>query len=206
MRILLIILSLSLIAQAAIVDLEPLGESYPIAEVDFEVFLKQRAAGVDWEAIVNQNFERSFKEAVTAKEKLPPASKDAVRRVTPSYTLENEIFNVDKNGVKTVIYPAGFKYNPLDYMQLDTAYYIINATRPAEVKWLQEQDSGSAMVIISEGEAIAFSEVIEQPVYILNSYIREGFFVEHTPSLVKQEKNQIVVYEYRLDELKGGTK
>jgi conjugal transfer pilus assembly protein TraW len=167
--------------------------------VDFELFLMDRAKGVDVEAVIKKEFDRAFKERTTANLQLPPAPKDDIRYHIPIHILEHEIFTIERNGNKRVLYPAGFVFNPLDYTALTEEYYIINANRKAEVEWLKKQELTFAMVLISEGNAIDFSEILERPVYILDEFMRQGLQVRHTPSKVIQEGNRLVIYEYLLE-------
>ncbi|MDR0453832.1 MAG: hypothetical protein LBH05_03350 [Deferribacteraceae bacterium] len=196
---LLFVLSSISVSISAVIDLEPFGESYEITEQDFEVFVANRAKNVNFEAIIKKQFDKSFKERTTAKLYLPPAQKTDVHYYTPSYTLQHEIYSVDKTGKKHTLYPVGFVFNPLDYMNMSEQYFIINPGRKEEVVWLKKQKLDFAMVIISEGDAIAFSEAMERPVYVLYEFLRDRLYVRYTPSKVVQEGNKLAVYEYNLE-------
>jgi hypothetical protein len=187
-------------AEARLIDLEPLGETYPIAETDLMEEIAARLKNIDVAALRDKYFEETYKRAMTASLSLPPAPADEVRRITPKHTLAQEMFSLDKAGVKKVIYPAGFQFNPLDYMKLDREYIILNAARELEVKWLLSQQlTPSVMVIVSEGNLIDVMERTKRRAYTLSGLFRDKFFIRYTPSRVRQEGNQIAVYEYYLE-------
>jgi hypothetical protein len=43
-------------------------------------------------------------------------------------------------------------------------------------------------------------ERIKEPLYLLSGLLRDKFYLRYTPSIVKQEGNRLVIYEYYLDE------
>jgi conjugal transfer pilus assembly protein TraW len=187
-------------ANARLIDLEPLGESYPIAESNLMEEIAARLKNIDIQALKDKYFEESFRRAMTVSLELPPAPKDEVRRITPAHILEQEMFTIDKAGVKHVSYPKGFIFNPLEYMKLDREYIFINAGREVEIKWLLSRElSPAAMVIVSEGDLIDVRQRLNRKVYALSGLLKDKFFVRYTPSYARQEGNQIAVYEYFLE-------
>jgi hypothetical protein len=113
--------------------------------------------------------------------------------------LAQEIAIINKAGKKQVLYPAGFTFNLLDYMQLPDTYLIINANNKAEVAWLiaQKELNNGAIVLLSGGNVAKLEEELQLPVYLLNDYMAEAFFLQHTPSKVRQEGRELAIYEYK---------
>jgi hypothetical protein len=188
-----------LTVEARLIELDLLGENYPIWEVDLEEYIA--AKSVDMERIIRERFEGEFRRVTTGTLKLPKAPKDEVRRITPEAVLtKGDIFTIDKEGNKQIIYPNGFRFNPLDYILLEPAYFIINGNKQAEIDWLLRQESLNGMIILTEGSVIDLGEQIKEPLYLLSGLLRDKFYLRYTPSIVKQEGNRLVIYEYYIDE------
>jgi conjugal transfer pilus assembly protein TraW len=186
-------------AGAALIELEPLGERYPIWEVDLSEYIASKS--VDMEKVIREHFESEFREATTGTLKLPGAPRDEVRRITPEAVLtQGDIFTIDKDGVRRILYPKGYRFNPLDYVKLEPAYFIINGTKPAEVEWLMGLDNLSGMIILTEGSVIDLGERIKQPLYLLSNLLKSKFYLRYTPSIVKQEGNQLAIYEFYVED------
>jgi hypothetical protein len=186
--------------QAKLIDIEPLGESYPIAESDLMEEIAARLKNIDMAALKERHFKEAFKKAMTVQLPLPAAPKDEIRRITPIHVLEHEMFTLDKAGVKHVSYPKGFTYNPLAYMKLDREYVFINANRELEIKWLSNRKiSPAVMVIVSEGSLIDVTERLNRKAYALSGILRDKFFIRYTPSYARQEGNELVIEEYYLE-------
>jgi conjugal transfer pilus assembly protein TraW len=193
-------LSAPLSAEAKLIDLEPLGETYPIAEADLMEEIAARLEGIDMTALKDKYFKEAFRKAMTVDIPLPPAPKDELRRITPMHVLEHEMFTIDKLGVKHVSYPKGFAFNPLAYMKLDKEYLIINATREVELDWLSSQELPSnLMVIASEGNLIDVMDRLDRKVYALSGVLRDKFYLRCTPSYIRQVGVELVITEYYID-------
>lgn len=182
---------------AKVVELPPMGENYEIIEQDFDEFLTARIEAANFQAVIDENFDEAFRRYTTANEPLGRAVKDAVRTVTPSHTLENEMFTIDSAGVQQVLYPAGFTFNPLDYIALEEKYYIINGTREEEITWLKKQQiPAGAMIVVSEGAVLDISDNLSLPVYKLDKLMIERFYLKATPSVITQSGNTLTIREY----------
>jgi conjugal transfer pilus assembly protein TraW len=88
----------------------------------------------------------------------------------------------------------------LDYIKLEPAYFIINGNKQAEIDWLLRQESLNGMIILTEGSVIDLGERIKEPLYLLPPLLKSKFYLRYTPSIVKQEGNRLVIYEYYLGE------
>ncbi len=111
-----------------------------------------------------------------------------------TYTNPNDIY--DNKG--DIIYPKGFKFNPLDYQNIPYQMIVINGDSNEEIEWLIKNnfiDNIKYMILLSDGNYKEVAEKINQPVFYAMPKITEKFNLEHTPSIITQIGNKMEVKE-----------
>lgn len=171
-----------------------IGPTFPIAEPDLLQEIKQRAATMDWNALVHRKDPASYTAFQTVS--LPHAAVDASYLFDPTYTLPQDV--KDQNGV--VLYPAGTTINVYARRQFPGRTIVI-AAEPAHWRWLDEvaRPAPTDKVLISgtnmiEAKALAGA----RPIHALDARIVERFGLRAVPSIVQQEGTQLRVREFRL--------
>ena len=101
----LLLTGLPLARAGEIVQLEPVGPTSVVIEIDLGDELRQRAVSVD----VKQLRSAQARYQPANLHALPRATKDTSTMVDLTHTLEQDL--VDAQG--TGLYPAGFTFNPL---------------------------------------------------------------------------------------------
>ena len=189
---------------ARIIEMNNGGTTYEIKEQDIvEIFKKY----------IEINKEKLAKKLDDAKHKakerlrfykpknltisLTSAKENRVYYPDPTYTLDKDIKDI--NG--KVIYPKGYKFNPLNYINLNLKYIVINFKNKTEVNWLKKQnyDDVNTMILLSDGNFIEANKILKKQVYFLTNKIIERFGLEHTPSIVVQDGTKIKVQEFNLN-------
>ena len=130
--------------------------------------------------------------------KLTPALKNNIFYPDMTYTNPNDIYDNKGN----IIYPKGFKFNPLDYQTIHYQMIIINGNSEKELNWLIENnyiDNIKYMILLSDGNYKEVGEKIKQPVFYAMPKITEKFNLEHTPSIITQIGNKMEVKEICLN-------
>jgi conjugal transfer pilus assembly protein TraW len=189
MRALLIALIMLPVAVFA-KDLGTVGNTYPIAEKDMIHEIEDRASNVDWASMFKQEEEKIREEAGRGKIHLPASDNATSYLIDMTYTLDKDIPKVNPQGqIVGVLYPKGYKFNPLEYMVINETYVIFNGSKKVEVDWFISNYKNKPLVypLLSEGNVFEVAEKLGRPVYLLDEQIKKLFRIEQTVSVVYPE-------------------
>ena len=178
-----------------IVRLEPVGPTSAVIETDLAEELRSRAVRVDVEQLRHDQ-ERYQPANLQA---LPRAEKDTTTRVDLTHTLEQNL--IDAQG--TILYPAGFTFNPLRYVSLSGALVVIDGSDPEQVAWFKGSSYGAnrrSLLLLSGGLAAALRDELRRPVAYLTEDIARRLQVRAVPSVVMEQDQHLTVREVRIDE------
>ena len=176
-----------------IVRLEPVGPTSAVVETDLAEALRQRAVSIDVEQL--RSAQAHYQPANL--QALPRATKDTTTRVDLTHTLEQDL--VDAQG--TILYPAGFTFNPLRHVSLSSALVVIDGSDPDQVAWFQGSSYGSnrrALLLLSGGLAAALRDELRRPVAYLTEDIARRLQLRAVPSIVVERDNQLEIREVSL--------
>lgn len=188
-----ILLAVSLSISASEV-LGTFGATYPIVEPDALEEIKEKADIIDWRKV--------FRDRVRAKLKnfrppdiasLPKAERDREITVDPTYTLDYDV-----PVAEGVVYPAGFSYNPLDYVSLPNVLVVLNPADEEQVEWLlMSKHTGDmrTMVLITGGHIQDLAARLNKPVYYLTDRLARRLGLRSVPSVVEQDGRLFKVRE-----------
>ena len=176
------------------------GETYQFTEKDMIEEIKEQIINNKTQ-IENklEEYKKITKEKAnnykpTDLKKLSPAIKSNTFYPDMTYTNPNDIY--DNKG--DIIYPKGFKFNPLDYQTIHYQIIVINGNSKEELDWLIKNnytDNIKYMILLSDGNYKEVGEKIKQPVFYAMPKITEKFNLEHTPSIITQIANKMEVKE-----------
>lgn len=179
-------------------DLGTIGHTYRIAEPDLMSDIEKRAASVDWKSVISKAKKDTKEKVGIVKSVLPRAEANKTYYLDMTYVLDHDINTYNSKGdVTGVLYPKGFIYNVLDYIQVQETYVFLNGNRSAEVDWFKRTYSGIPLVypIISEGNTLKVAEKLGRPVYALRDNMKKLFRLEATVSVVYPERRRMRVDE-----------
>lgn len=180
------------------------GTSYPIAEPDMSVEIEQRAQQIDHDAVQHQLADKYKNYTPPDLPALLPAKKSRSYYVDMTYTLDRDIPTVDGNGKVTgVLYPQGYRYNPLEYMLADPPPLVIfNGDSKAERAFVAKRfkDNTSVMLILTAGKWQQIAEEMKRPVYFLKSSMAKKLNLAETVSVVYKEGKRMRVDVYAVNE------
>ena len=180
------------------------GRTYSIIEIDALEEIKQHASKIDW----NKHFNKE--KAETAVKNYQPENMTALPRAT-----ENRTFSVDMtytldfdipDGKGGILYPKGYTFNPLDYVQLPNILVIIDASDKKQVEWFESSqyiNDYKTMCLITGGKFWALSQKLQKPVYYANKQIVERFKLKVVPSVVQQQGQYMEVKEFDVENQKN---
>ena len=180
---------------------ERFGAVFEVIEENGLSQLKDAVASLDQESLENE-----FEDRVTASlthlpgADLPGSDSNDTVTITPSYTLP---FDVPDPETGEVLYPAGYTYNPLEYLPAGPGFSIlvVNGDRPAELKWLNENRGRFEHVTVSAigGNAFEMSRIVGRPVFSGRAVAETGW-CPGTPCLVTRDGTKLKVRTWRVED------
>ncbi len=184
----------------AITELEPAGAVYPVVEPDVRIEIKQKAAQ-KWEQQKKEYQEKIHTYQPANLQQLPKAEQDRSFTVDMTYTLDRDL--TDKDG--KVLYPKGYRFNPLDYMSLTIGLVVIDGSDSYQIKWFKESPYSSnhrMKLLLSGGNAQSLVSVLKRAVYYLDKEVADRFQLAAVPCVVVQREKHIKVTEFLVKEEK----
>ena len=201
--ILLIVLGFAPYTLGSTKNLGVIGKTYPIAEADALQEIQSKAASIDWQKVIQspENLEklRNFKPKDIPK--LPRAIDDRTFLVDMTYTLEFDI----PNGKGGILYPTGYTFNPLDYMDYPRTLVVFDAADPEQVEWVGRSDFArdiNARLLITDGTYFEIRTRLDRHVYFAMPTIIKRLQLQAVPSVIRQKGNKMEVKEIGIDQNK----
>lgn len=180
-------------------NLGKFGNVYNIAEKDFINAVEEQAKKIDWNKKLQEAQREVSKEKIgTNNIPLQVAEKNRSYYVDVTYTLDFDIPKVSKDGkYEGILYKKGYKFNPLDYLNVNEVYVVINGKRKEEIEWVKTElwKYNNVFVMISEGNVFDVMEQIKRPVYFLTPEVKNKFNITKTISVIYAEKRKMRVDE-----------
>ena len=184
----LILLVVSLLSVLAVSATEiTIGRTWEIVEPDPIKEAQKRAKAVSPEKLKPKN---SFRSRLAAKgifRTITPKN----RKFTPIHTLERQI--VDKDGL--ILYPVGFKFNPIKFMRrFESRIVIIDQEDAMVVKaFLKPSD----IVIVNKGDLAETSKILNRRTTMLDILTAESMNIQRIPVVVTVDYENLY---YKLEE------
>jgi conjugal transfer pilus assembly protein TraW len=171
-------------------DLGTFGAVYDIVEKDALKELEEKAKSVDFSKAVDRNAlvkrARDFTpEDVKEMKMIGPARKDRTFLVDMTYTLGRDI----KDDKGNIVYPAGYTFNPLNYVVYPRTLVIINGKRPDHIRWFEESSyakDARVTLLLTDGSYSELSRSLKRPVFYASTKLIEAFRIQAVPSVVRQ--------------------
>ncbi|MEZ4579066.1 MAG: hypothetical protein R2875_13995 [Desulfobacterales bacterium] len=107
------------------------------------------------------------------------------------------ISRTEKGGV---LYPAGYRFNPLEYTRYPKTIVVINGDDPAGelVFSIGPCRAFNTMILLSDGSYYDLAEKLERPVYYASTQIIKRLQLRAVPSVVRQSGKYLEVEEIAL--------
>lgn len=143
-------------------------------------------------------------------ETLNKATINRIKYIDPAYTLDKDIPKYDKFGkVEGVLYAKGYKFNPIEYMNILPPHFIIfNACDVLESNYVKQliieyEDRNDDYMLVNSGcknKDLKKTE-FNSKVYFLTKEMKDKFQLEHTISIVyvDKDKQRIAIKEIATD-------
>jgi conjugal transfer pilus assembly protein TraW len=194
MKALFVAMMVVLVASAANAkELGTVGATYAIAEKDALVEIEQKAKSIDWSKVIKRKPIEEYN-GPEDRMSLPRAARDMSFPVDMTYTLQIDI----PDGKGGVLYPKGYTFNPLDYINFSKTLVVINGSDSEQVKWFAASEYKGrvdVMLLLTEGHYGRLGKKLNVPLFYADSQIVERLHLAAVPSVVKQEGKDMVVRE-----------
>lgn len=181
--------------RADILNLGTFGRTYPIAEKDAVKEIEERAQNVDWAKLFAESKTEALKNYRPDNIlQLPRAVKNRTFQVDMTYMLADDIHDAEGR----VLYPKGYTFNPLDYIDYPNTIIVIDAQDKQQLQWLKTAghvDDLSARILITGGSYYDVSVMLKRPVFYALPIILERLRIQALPSVVFQKENMMEVHE-----------
>lgn len=187
-------------------DLGTAGAVYPVAERDALEEILERARQVDWKRHFNaREGERKIRAwKPEGLPSLPRAERDRVLYRDLSWVLDFDV----PDGRGGVLYPRGYRFNPLAHVTLPTVLVVIDGGDAAQTAWFLRSPwakDARVMLILTDAGPGGWPEAMKRlgrPVHFAVRGVAERLALEAVPSVALQEGPVMKVMEF--DPLKGG--
>lgn len=197
MKRLCIAMTAVLVASAANARvLGTVGATYAITEKDALVEIEQKAKSIDWSKVIKRKPIEEYN-GPEDRVSLPRATRDRSFPVDMTYTLQMDI----PDGKGGVLYPKGYTFNPLDYINFTKTLVVINGNDQEQVKWFNASEYKGrvdVMLLLTEGSYRSLGRVLDVSLFYADSTIIERLRLAAVPSVVRQEGKVMMVHEFAI--------
>lgn len=165
------------------------GTTYEIVEPDLLIEIQQKAKQVDWQKLQrNMKFAQEFVH-------LPIATEDNSYYHTPVTILPFEV--KDKNG--KVLYPKGFKFNPLKYTTLPNQLIVLGGARHLDVvSNLSSLVSPDDTLLIVNMDTRKFIKQTGKRAFLLSKNAIKRLGIKQIPAIISQQGDQFLIQVFAL--------
>jgi hypothetical protein len=170
------------------------GKTYDIAEPDAYEEVLRAAKNVKIEKYKKVFQERIKKFTVVEEFSIPYAKETRTRYYEPRYELPFDV----KDAKGRVIYPKGFTFNPLQYMNLYGSFIFFDARNVLHLHWLKKggyAGRGDVMLIATTGNIKDAEKFLKARVYRGTKSMLERFDVKKIPCIVRQNGKYLEITE-----------
>ncbi|OCR99548.1 hypothetical protein A9K75_06670 [Campylobacter fetus subsp. testudinum] len=124
-----------------------------------------------------------------------PAYRDNEFYIDSTYTNPKDIR--DHRGV--LLYPKGFKFNPLTYIKIPYKVVFLDGTRKNELQWAIDNNLTNltgVRILLTDGKYRVAKQFFNHHVFFATDDIVKKFGINHTPSIAEQVGQKMLIKEY----------
>jgi conjugal transfer pilus assembly protein TraW len=112
-------------------------------------------------------------------------------------TIPDDIVGI--NG--EIIYPKGYRYNPMEYVFMRRILVFINGRDEKQIQWYKKSPYTAdmrTMLLITDGSYWEVKKKLKTMVYYANRKIIDRMGIKAVPSVAVQNKTELEVREYAI--------
>ena len=180
-------------------EIQGQGKTFPIIEPDILEQVLHEAGKAKWRPTKEQM--RKKVETFVPQDSiiLPLATKETIREHIPWGVNKEDVINPDGQ----VIYPKGFRFNPLEFRTLNQDYLLLDLSQESHILWAKSKgyfQNRKVKILSQGGSYLLMAREYGRPIFYMKKLVVEKFGVKAVPSLVKQVGAKLVIKEFHLNE------
>lgn len=166
------------------------GRCYPILEPDLLEEITTRAAGI---RLPTATVPHGSEQAIVPCRR---GTHHRSRLVDLTITLSQP----DRDHQGTILYPAGYRYSPLDMLHYPRTLVVFCGEDPLQLRFVERILAGvnRPILLTNGGDLHALRQRFKQPVYLLTPELHDRFTLDTMPVLVRQVGRMLRLDEYLL--------
>ena len=171
------------------------GRTYKILERDALEEIQERADHVNWKSKLGGIQPEEFHPR--GLRELPRARSDNTFLIDMTYTLDFDI----PDGKGGILYPRGYRFNPLSYLSLKQTLVVFNGDDPLQIAWLKSSGlllKNDTVLLLSGGSFVNVEKNLDRLVYYVTPQIVDRFHLRFTPAVIQQSDRMMEVREFRV--------
>lgn len=176
------------------------GTVYDIQEEDPVKYIKSRLAEMQKDGTIDRMQKEGVNRVRNHLLHMPPvpgittASEHKIFFWDPTFTLQRDI----TDGKGHIVYPAGYRFNPLTYGGLNERLLFIDQRDQSQVDIAvrDKKTHPRDLIILTAGSFYDLSKQMHQQVYYDQfGYMTKKFGIKHVPAIVSQDGLKIKIEE-----------
>lgn len=182
-------------AQAKVIG--TFGKVYSIAEPDALVEIEKRAREINWQSILEKENPKDFRPSNLVR--LPRATHGRTFLVDMTYTLQFDV----PDGRGGILYPRGYRFNPLDYLPFKQTLVVLNGDDPEQLTWLQNSrllKEPNSMILLSQGAFSTVGQKLGRAIFYADKRILDRFNIAAVPSVISKHGRLMEVKEIEIQD------
>ncbi|HNO76193.1 type-F conjugative transfer system protein TraW [Nitrosomonas mobilis] len=193
-----------LVGQLMAEDLDVIGPTYPIQERDLIEAMQTRFKNMEKSgelADLEENYKKQVISGIERPQPVAGISTSGTNKtfyVDLSFTLDRDV--VDEHG--RVMFKAGFKVNPLDYIGFGKILVFFNSDNKREKAFVERYIKSAEMpvkpILIAGAPLELMREWQREVFFDQGGALSKRFKITHSPSTVRQEGKRLRIDEIRL--------
>ncbi len=177
-------------------------QTYPIIEKDALTEIKSAAAKVNFQNHLSEEEKQALIKNYRPKglKTLPQAKQQRSFLVDMTYTLTFDI----PDGKGGILYPKGYSYNPLDYMNYYQTLVVIDGSNRDQIHWFKNSpyyQSIKARLLITDGNYYDLATELETAVFYAFPEIINKFKLTAVPVVIRQDEKMMKVTEIDIEKI-----
>ncbi len=177
------------------VSLGVVGKTWPVVEQDITIELKSTVREKLDRAITDIQKNVKKYQPSEGLYRLPVCKKNTSFTVDMTWTLTRDL----RDNKGKVIYPKGYRFNPLQYVPFSQIIVVIDATDSDQVTWFKQSlysTDSRVLLLLSDGYAFEMMSELKRPVYYLSKTIAERLKLRVVPSVISRVNKEMEVFEF----------
>lgn len=165
-----------------------LGKTYPVVERSALDEINSKAQ--NFKGIENIDIQKT---TAFKGHPLPFNTENKIRTIAPFYTLDFDI----KDSEGKTLYPKGFTYNVAEYVKLPFRVIVFSEQH---VEYVKSNKLPSDILLLTHGDIFKVKDDLDGNVFFLDERLADRFYVEGTPTIIKQVGARYEITEIYLED------